>query len=57
VVTTGPDFELEPLPVPPQLRTLESADGRRAGYLELFFDLVFVVAIKLRVAHQALRAA
>jgi len=57
VVTTGPDFELEPLLVPPQLRALESADGRRAGYLELFFDLVFVVAIKLRVAHQALRAA
>ncbi len=30
---------------PPRLRTLEEGDGRRATYLELFFDLVFVVAI------------
>ncbi len=30
---------------PPRLRTLEQGDGRHATYLELFFDLVFVVAI------------
>jgi low temperature requirement protein LtrA len=30
---------------PPRLRTLEDADHRHASYLELFFDLVFVVAI------------
>ena len=30
---------------PPRLRTLEQSDRRRATYLELFFDLVFVVAI------------
>ena len=30
---------------PPRLRTLEQGDRRRATYLELFFDLVFVVAI------------
>src|SRR6476646_9241943 len=36
---------------PPRLRTLESGDGRRASYFELFFDLVFVVAIA-QLAHQ-----
>jgi len=51
VVTTGPDLELKPLVVPPRLRTLESGDGRRASYLELFFDLVFVVAIA-QLAHE-----
>jgi low temperature requirement protein LtrA len=30
---------------PPRLRTLEDGDHRHASYLELFFDLVFVVAI------------
>ena len=30
---------------PPRLRTLEEGPRRRASYLELFFDLVFVVAI------------
>jgi Bacterial low temperature requirement A protein (LtrA) len=30
---------------PPRLRTLEEGAERRATYLELFFDLVFVVAI------------
>ena len=51
MVTTGPDLELKPLVVPPRLRTLESGDGRRASYLELFFDLVFVVAIA-QLAHE-----
>ena len=33
---------------PPRLRTLEDAeDERRATWLELFFDLVFVVAVAL----------
>ncbi len=36
---------------PPRLRTLEHGDGRRASYLELFFDLVFVVAIA-QLAHE-----
>jgi low temperature requirement protein LtrA len=36
---------------PPRLRTLEEGDGRHASYLELFFDLVFVVAIA-QLAHQ-----
>jgi low temperature requirement protein LtrA len=36
---------------PPRLRTLEEGDGRRASYLELFFDLVFVVAIA-QLAHE-----
>jgi low temperature requirement protein LtrA len=32
--------------MPPRLRTLEDAgDDRRATWLELFFDLVFVVAV------------
>jgi low temperature requirement protein LtrA len=35
----------------PRLRTLEEGDGRRASYLELFFDLVFVVAIA-QLAHE-----
>jgi low temperature requirement protein LtrA len=30
---------------PPRLRTTETAEDRRATWLELFFDLVFVVAI------------
>ena len=34
------------LSVPPRLRTLEDDDGeRRATWLELFVDLVFVVAV------------
>ena len=36
---------------PPRLRTLDEGDGRRASYLELFFDLVFVVAIA-QLAHE-----
>ena len=36
---------------PPRLRTLDGGDGRRASYFELFFDLVFVVAIA-QLAHQ-----
>ncbi len=36
---------------PPRLRTLGDEDGRRASYLELFFDLVFVVAIA-QLAHE-----
>jgi low temperature requirement protein LtrA len=36
---------------PPRLRTLEDSDGRHASYLELFFDLVFVVAIA-QLAHE-----
>jgi low temperature requirement protein LtrA len=51
VVTTGRDVELKSLLIPPRLRTLESGDGRRASYLELFFDLVFVVAIA-QLAHE-----
>jgi low temperature requirement protein LtrA len=45
------EHEDERLRRPPRLRTLDEGDGRRASYLELFFDLVFVVAIA-RVAHQ-----
>ena len=45
------EIGIKPLLRPPQLRTLESADGRRASYLELFFDLVFVVAIA-QLAHE-----
>jgi low temperature requirement protein LtrA len=36
---------------PPRLRTVEDEDGRHASYLELFFDLVFVVAIA-QLAHE-----
>jgi hypothetical protein len=36
---------------PPRLRTLEDGDVRHASYLELFFDLVFVVAIA-QLAHE-----
>jgi low temperature requirement protein LtrA len=50
-VTTGPDTGIKPLLLPPRLRTLEEGDGRRASYLELFFDLVFVVAIA-QLAHE-----
>jgi low temperature requirement protein LtrA len=50
-VTTGSDTGLKPLLLPPRLRTLEEGDGRRASYLELFFDLVFVVAIA-QLAHE-----
>ena len=47
-----PEHELaRPLLAPPRLRTLEARDGRRASYLELFFDLVFVVAIA-QLAHE-----
>ena len=46
----GRPIEILPLLRPPQLRTLENTDGRRASYLELFFDLVFVVAIA-QLAH------
>ena len=51
MTTTGPDVGIKPLLLPPQLRSLESGDGRRASYLELFFDLVFVVAIA-QLAHE-----
>jgi low temperature requirement protein LtrA len=50
-VATQPDAGIKPLLLPPRLRTLEGADGRRASYLELFFDLVFVVAIA-QLAHE-----
>jgi low temperature requirement protein LtrA len=50
-VTTGPATDIKPLLLPPRLRTLEDGDGRRASFLELFFDLVFVVAIA-QLAHE-----
>ena len=50
-MTTAPDTGIKPLLLPPRLRTLEEGDGRRASYLELFFDLVFVVAIA-QLAHE-----
>jgi low temperature requirement protein LtrA len=47
-----PEFDILRLLRPPQLRTLdEDDDGRHASYLELFFDLVFVVAIA-QLAHE-----
>ena len=45
-----PDIDLLRLLRPPRLRTLED-EQRRASYLELFFDLVFVVAIA-QLAHE-----
>jgi hypothetical protein len=36
---------------PPRLRTFEHGDIARAHYIELFFDLVFVVAIT-QLAHE-----
>jgi len=48
VVTTGPDTRVKPL-LPPQLRTRESGDGRRASYLELFFDLVVGLVVLVLV--------
>jgi low temperature requirement protein LtrA len=50
-MTSGPHTGIKPLLLPPRLRTLENGDGRRASYLELFFDLVFVVAIA-QLAHE-----
>ncbi len=50
-MTSGPVTGIKPLLLPPRLRTLEDGDGRRASYLELFFDLVFVVAIA-QLAHE-----
>ena len=50
-MATTPGTGLKPLLLPPRLRTLETGDGRRASYLELFFDLVFVVAIA-QLAHE-----
>ncbi|HEX4745969.1 MAG TPA: low temperature requirement protein A [Gaiellaceae bacterium] len=50
-MTTAPDSGLKPLLLPPRLRTVEEGDGRRASNLELFFDLVFVVAIA-QLAHE-----
>jgi len=50
-MTSGPSTGIKPLLLPPRLRTLEDGDGRRASYLELFFDLVFVVAIA-QLAHE-----
>ncbi|MDQ3870647.1 MAG: low temperature requirement protein A, partial [Chloroflexota bacterium] len=48
-------FERDPESVrlvrPPRLRTLEDAEIRHASYLELFFDLIFVVAIA-QLAHE-----
>lgn len=43
-VTTGIDRGIEPLVLPPRLQALEGGDGRRATYVELFFDLVLAVA-------------
>lgn len=51
MVTTGPYGGIKPLLLPPKLRTVGDDDGRRASYLELFFDLVFVVAIA-QLAHE-----
>jgi hypothetical protein len=31
--------------LPPRVRALDESQGRRATWLELFFDLVFVVAV------------
>jgi low temperature requirement protein LtrA len=45
------DFDILRLLRPPRLRTLEEDEPRRASYLELFFDLVFVVAIA-QLAHE-----
>ena len=45
------DFDILRLLRPPRLRTLEEEEQRRASYLELFFDLVFVVAIA-QLAHE-----
>jgi low temperature requirement protein LtrA len=50
-MTSGPATGIKPLLLPPRLRTLEDGEGRRASYLELFFDLVFVVAIA-QLAHE-----
>jgi low temperature requirement protein LtrA len=50
-MTVGPRADIKPLLLPPRLRTLETSEGRRASYLELFFDLVFVVAIA-QLAHE-----
>ena len=50
-MTIGPEIGIKPLLLPPKLRTLEDSDRRRASYLELFFDLVFVVAIA-QLAHK-----
>jgi low temperature requirement protein LtrA len=54
-VTTAIDRGIKPLLLPPRLRTLEEGDGRRASHLELFFDLVFVVAIA-QLAHELVAA-
>jgi low temperature requirement protein LtrA len=45
------DPELLRLLRPPRLRTLDEGEQRHATYLELFFDLVFVVAIA-ELAHE-----
>jgi len=45
------DFDVLTLLRPPRLRTLDEVEQRRASYLELFFDLVFVVAIA-QLAHE-----
>jgi low temperature requirement protein LtrA len=50
-VTTGLDRGIKPLWLPPRLLSLEESDGRRATYLELFFDLVFVSAQRLLDGH------
>jgi low temperature requirement protein LtrA len=50
VPVSAPDYDLLRLLRPPRLRTLEDED-RHASYLELFFDLVFVVAIA-QLAHE-----
>jgi low temperature requirement protein LtrA len=46
-----PDRESVRLVRPPRLRTLEDGEVRHASYLELFFDLIFVVAIA-QLAHE-----
>jgi hypothetical protein len=40
-----------PWVTPPRLRTLEGTSERHASWLELFFDMVFVVAIA-QLAHE-----
>jgi len=46
-VFAGDPLAARPLIVPPRLRGIEPDRNRRATWLELFFDLVFVVAIAI----------
>ncbi|MGH2556630.1 MAG: hypothetical protein ACRDHO_13055 [Actinomycetota bacterium] len=44
-VLQGDDRTPRPWVTPPRLRTLEGDGERHASWLELFLDIVFVVAI------------